>query len=69
MEKIIFILLAIVLISTSLCLYYENEKLKVELDHCCIGTWISSQNGQGYSGPREDIDDVPASPMTGRACY
>lgn len=31
-----------------------------------IGTWIDSTTGQGYSGPKKNANDQPASPTTGQ---
>lgn len=66
---IIFLLLAVLYMwDKNKNLNLENENLKIEIDYCCIGTWIDSENGQGYSGPKKNIKDIPASP-TGEACY
>jgi len=68
-KKIIAIFSIIVLIVLSIGLYNENKNLKEKLEYCCIGTWINSSDGQGYSGARKNFYDIPASPFTGEACY
>lgn len=68
-KKIIFIFSIIVLVVLAIGLYNENKDLKEKLEYCCIGTWISSSDGQGYSGARKNVNDIPASPFTGKACY
>ena len=65
----ILIILIILLLAFTLFLYLENQSLESELDYCCIGTWIDSQTKEGYSGPRKYFNDIPASPLTGKACY
>ena len=57
-KKIIAIFSIVILVVLAIGLYNENKNLKEELKYCCVGTWISSYDGQGYSGQRKNINDL-----------
>lgn len=69
MKNKILLIIVVCLVLGFLCLLNEYNNLKVSLNYCCMGTWINSQTGLGYSGDKINFNDIPANPFTGEACY
>ena len=66
---IMTIVLVFLITNESKMIKKENKILEKRLQNCCIGYWIDSETGIGYTGSRWHFKDIPVNPMTGKSCY